>query len=98
MDSSKVERWLKVALQGTVHLNQASHACGAAAAASANTKFARAGVGHRPEEPPFRVGTAQVQFANGKPSLAGDRCPPPGSYEVEEDYRAALTLAAKVRK
>jgi hypothetical protein len=98
MDSSKLERWLKVALLGTVHLNRAPHTSTEAVAESANTKSARAGVGRRPEEPPFCMGAAQVQFANGKPSRIGDPCSRPGSYEVEEDYQAALTLAAKVRK
>jgi hypothetical protein len=98
MDTSKLERWLKVALQGTVHMNQPSQAGTDAVAMSANTKSTRADVGRRPEESPFCVCAPQVRFVNGKPSRAGDECPGRGSYEVEEDYRAVLTLTAKLRK
>ena len=72
MDSSTVERWLRVAFYGMAVLSKPSF-CGAntTSTRSAVTKAATVDPGRRADESPPDVCPRQVQFGEEKPSVHG---------------------------
>jgi len=99
MDSSTVERWLKVAFYGMAVLSKPSFR-GAyttstrSAATKPNTEEAR----RKADESPPDVCPRQVQFDQEKRSLGADERLLPGPHKVKEDRGEGITHTATMRK
>ena len=99
MDSSTVERWLRVAFYGMAVLSKPSF-CGAntTSTRSAVTKAATVDPGRRADESPPDVCPRQVQFGEEKPSLGADERLLPGPHKVKEDWGQGITRTATMPK
>jgi len=99
MDSSTVERWLKVAFYRMAVLSKASfRGANTTSTRSAATKANTVGAGCRAGESPPDVCPRQVQFDQEKPSLGADERLLPGPHKVKEDRGEGITHAATMRK
>jgi len=98
MDSSRMERWLKVILYEILRDRRSLNRTGARPTSSTR-KSTTADVGRRAEKFPSHVCSRPVQRGEEKPSPETGQSPHPEPYEVEENYiTEAMMHAAKMRK
>ena len=77
MDSSKIARWIKVALHGTVSLNKASLNTRGVVTPSASAKLTTADIGRRVESSLFPVCRGHAHFVEEKAFPGRDHVPRP---------------------